>query len=374
MSLSTFTLAGCSLLALGQDPAPSAPPASIADEQALEQPAPEPIESWSDTFAEGVDHVRTQAAAEEWDAALLTCDQLLVPGPYARLRGSSEAGRVTLTDRILSPVDGALQSLGLERLLPADRALVRYQRGLILVRMGDLAAGMDDLERARSLGGPGAVRRNAVYALGTLDLMLGEILRQQIAEISGAAPMAQLPPAGGQSEQAPDPLVLARTAYSQARAHLVERLRLDWRDADTRANMELVQRRLRELDEIERQREEQSREQEENQEGEPSDQEQEGAEPQDSDQDPEQGDPSSQSESGEPEEPEESSDPEEEQREQDAEDNTGEDEAQTEPQELQLTEEELERLLRILKQYEEEGERLREALMRQRRVQVERDW
>ena len=59
MSFSIFTLACCSLLAIGQDPAPSAQLDSIADEQALEQPAPEPIESWSGTFAEGVDHVRT---------------------------------------------------------------------------------------------------------------------------------------------------------------------------------------------------------------------------------------------------------------------------------------------------------------------------
>jgi len=59
-----------------------------------------------------------------------------------------------------------------------------------------------------------------------------------------------------------------------AKEHLVERLRADWRDEDTRANLEWIQRRLAELEEIERQREEQQQEQQDqeqdpNQEGEP---------------------------------------------------------------------------------------------------------
>ncbi|MAG62448.1 hypothetical protein CMO84_02890 [Candidatus Woesearchaeota archaeon] len=376
MRLSLFTLALSSAIALGQDPVPQLPSDLPVGEQAVtEEPAPEdPIAPWQGTLAEGVDQVRAQADAEEWDAALLTCDRLLVPGSYERLRGSSDGGRATLADRVLAPLDGALQSLGVERLSAADRALVRYQRGLILVNKGDLAGAMEDLGLARSLGGAGSVRRDAVYALGTLDLMVGEVLRQQIPEISGAPPTPPPPTADGQAEEAPDPLVVARTAYSQARTHLIERLRLDWRDEDSRANMELIQRRLRELDEIERQREEQSQEPEDNQEGEPSDEEQEGGESQDSDQESEPEDPNEDpnedpSEESESEEPEESGDP----QEQDSEDGE-ESEAQAEPEELQLTQEELERLLRILRDHEEEGERLREALLRQRRVQVEKDW
>jgi len=381
MRLFPLTLALSSAVALGQNSVPPGPSESpMGDQTATQVPAPEAISPWQGTFSEGVDRVLVQGSAEEWDAALLTCDQLLAPGTYERLRGRADGGRATLADRVLAPLDGALQDLGVRRLSSADRALVRYQRGLILVNKGDLAGGMEDLGLARSLGGAGAVRRDAVYALGTLDLMVGEIVRQQIPEISGAPPTPPgppgppVPPAGGQTEEAPDPLVVARTAYSQARTNLVERLRLDWRDADTRANMELVQRRLRELDEIERQREEQSQEQEEDQDGEPSDEEQEGGESQESDQESEPDessqDPNEESETEEPEEPEEPSESEE----QDSEDGAEESEAQGEPEELQLTQEELERLLRILRDHENEGERLREALLRQRRVQVEKDW
>jgi hypothetical protein len=377
MRFSLFTLALSGAVALGQDPVVPAPPsdAPMGEQAVTQESAPDPIAPWQGTFSEGVDQVRAQAGAEEWDAALLTCDQLLAPGAYERLRGVSGGGRTTLTDRVLAPLDGALQSLGVERLSPADRALVRYQRGLIRVNKGDLAGAMEDLGLARSLGGAGAVRRDAVYALGTLNLMVGDVLRQQIPEISGAQPTPPSPPAGAQGEEAPDPLVVARTAYSQARANLIERIRLDWRDGDSRANMELVQRRLRELDEIERQREEQSQEQEDNQEGEPSDEEQEGGEPQDSDQESESSDPNKDpNEESETEEPEEPGEPQEQDSQEDGDESAEENEAKAEPEELQLTQEELERLLRILRDHEEEGERLREALLRQRRVQVERDW
>jgi hypothetical protein len=373
MRLSLFSLAFFSALAIGQDPEPQALADSPEGElAATEQPATTP---WQGTFSEGVDRIRAQAGAEEWDAALSTCDQLLAPDTYERLRGSSDGGPTTLVDRVLSPLDGALQSLGVERLSPADRALVHYQRGLILVNKGDLAGALEDLGLARSSGGAGAVRRDAVYALGTLNLMVGEVLRQQIPEISGAPPTPPSPPAGGQGEEAPDPIVVARTAYSQARAHLIERLRLDWRDGDSRANMELVQRRLRELDAIERQREEQSQEQEDNQEGEPSDEEQEGGESQDSDQESESGDPNKDpNEESETEEPEEPGEPDEQDSEENGEDGAEESEANAEPEELQLTQEELERLLGILRDHEEEGARLREALLRQRREKVEKDW
>ena len=74
------------------------------------------------------------------------------------------------------------------------------------------------------------------------------------------------------------------------------------------------------------------------------------------------------------EEPEEPGEPQEQDSQDDGDESAEENEAKAEPEELQLTQEELERLLRILRDHEEEGERLREALLRQRRVQVERDW
>jgi len=373
----TITSTLFAVIALAQDPVAPVSPQDQATSQAQPDQASEPelAEPWEGTFAAGVEQILAHAGSEEWDEALILCDRLLVPDTYASWREGLDGGAGSLTQRVLSPVDGAMQSLGLERLTDEDRALVRYQRGLILVYKGDTAAGMDDLEQARSLAGEGHVRRAAVYAMGTLDLMLGEVLRQQIPEITGAAPAPPLPPATGQSEQAPDPLLLAREAYTQARTHFVERLRLDWRHADTRANVELVQRRLRELDEIEQQRQEQQPPDESQED--PPEQESGEGEPQGSEQEDPQQDPSAEQESEESDQPEDSqepTDPEENEADPKNEEDAQGDESESEPQELQLTEEELERLLRILKNHEEQGDRLREALLRRRRVQVERDW
>src|SRR5690606_24191728 len=125
-------------------------------------------------------------------------------------------------------------------------------------------------ESARLLAGPGALRLDATYDLGSLFLAAGEEQRAKLPEISGQPAQPPPPPPvaapGGAAPQAPpDPLQLARAAYLAARERLVERLRMDWRDPDTQANVELVQRRLRELDEIERQREQEKKEQEQQQ-------------------------------------------------------------------------------------------------------------
>jgi Ca-activated chloride channel family protein len=144
------------------------------------------------------------------------------------------------------------------------------------------AAAREAFSAARALAGPGELRADATYDLGVLELLHAERVRATIPEVSGqpaqppmGLPGAGAPPGGGvPPPQPPDPLAQARELYGAARTWLVERLRLDWRDEDTRANLELVQRRLRELDEIEKQREEQQQDQEQdpNQEGDPKDQ------------------------------------------------------------------------------------------------------
>jgi Ca-activated chloride channel family protein len=140
---------------------------------------------------------------------------------------------------------------------------------------------------ARALAGAGALRLDATYDLGAVELEQAERVRARIPEVSGGAPSplapalapAALPPGG----PGPDPLPEARALYLAARAWLVERLRLDWRDEDTRANLELIHRRLRELEDIEQRREQQKEQQQDQPKGQQEDQQEDQQEEQGSD-------------------------------------------------------------------------------------------
>jgi hypothetical protein len=133
--------------------------------------------------------------------------------------------------------------------------------------------GREAFSAARALAGPGELRADATYDLGVIELQHAEAVRATIPEISGqpapappAAPGGPPPPGSiVPPSEPPDPLVEARKLYGAARTWLVERLRLDWGDEDTRANLELIQRRLRQLDEIEKQREQQKQQDDEQQ-------------------------------------------------------------------------------------------------------------
>jgi len=352
-------------------------------------PAPAPVagpKPWEGTFAGGMSELARLAESEP-ESALALSDRLLAPNLYGRVRARLEGWSGGWSERALAPLDPALSWLGLETLDAPERAEVRYARGLVQAASGAVLSAAEELSLARALAGSGRTREDAVYALGTMRLELAEELRQRIPEIGGQAPAAPAPPAGPGAPTTPgaapggpqgDPLPLARAAYLEAREHFVERLRLDWRDADTRANVELVQRRLRELDEIERRREQekqdqqddsqqQQQQQQQEQQQDPQQQQDDSDEPQDSSQekpdskqaDPEQ-DPKSQDEpqEGEP------SDSEEETEQQEA----------SEPEERVLTEEEMKRLLQLLQRYQEQGEEAFEELRRVRRERVERDW
>ena len=301
----------------------------------------------------------------------------------------------------------------LKRLLEADERLSERQRAEVHFAVG-LVQSFHELERpapasqggfthaagafdsARALAGPGRLRLDATYDLASAVLHHAERWRSEIPEIAQAAgtptppppaPPAPPAPTGGPppasaDEAPPDPLAQARAAYLEARERLIERLRADWRDADTRADLELVWRRLRELDEIERQRQEQQQEGgeesdgEEGQEGEENPEEDSGSEgsessgdqdegedgePQDPEQDPE----DSPEPDGEPRAPETTEAP----RPED-----GEARGRKQPAERLLTREEVMRLFDKLEQLEKEGEALRAALGRARRIPVERDW
>lgn len=247
-----------------------------------------------------------------------------------------------------------------------ERALIPHARGVLEMKAGELALAAAALEEARAQAGPGVIRLNSTYDLGVLHLEEGERFRALIPELSGGAPGPSPIPAD--AEEAPDPLEEARKHYLKAREWFVERLVLDWRDADTRANAELVQRRLRELDEIVREREEQQdQEQQEPREGEePQESDEEGEESSEDEQEPGEESPENAEGEREPEEPEGEEPPEEEEESEEAE--------EAEAQEVHLTQEEMQRLLEALREIEEEGEEVQEALRRIGRQNVDRDW
>ena len=315
------------------------------------------------TFAQSMEEVARLAEEERLAEALELADSLLAPTAYGRLRTSLERQSHGLSEKLFGVVDRPLEWLGLERRTAADRAEVHYARGLVLTRQEAVESAEKAFELARVVGGPGSARLDAIYDLGGLQLELAESLRALVPEIASARAPAPAPapvPAPG-ADGAPDPLPLARLVYGRAKEHFVERLREDWRDSDTRANLELVMRRLAELDRIEREREQRQQDQEsQDREGE-QDPEQEPAEQESGDQDPESGE---QQEEGDPQDEQtEAPHPE-----------SQEEGAQDQDDERILTAEEMKRLLAELRRHDEEGERMRESLRGVRRVRVRRDW
>ncbi len=399
------------VLALGvQAPAPDSPapqPADVAPAgSSVAEPAP-----WDGTAVDGLAEIRRLASEERFDEAREVADRILVPHGLARLR--ARADERAWTAALVRPLDPALEALGWNGPPERTRAEVRYADGVTAALAGAAEDAVAAFEGAASLAGPGTLRLEALYDRGAVLLAAAEALRAQIPELQD--PAAALAPApvspgapgapGGRGapdeEEPPDFLELARDAYGAAKAAFVERLRADWTDEDTRANLELIQRRLRELDEIEQQREEQEEEQQDpeqspedseqqGEEGEEGDEQQESEDQQDGSDEQESDEPSEQQE---PQEPEESDEEGEEspQEEQDEPDPTAEseeeseeeaEESETAPEEAQaseeeervLTREEVVRLLDRLREIDEEAEALRARLRQRGRVTVEKDW
>ena len=143
----------------------------------------------------------------------------------------------------------------------ALRAEFRYAQGVVRDGAGAHGPAVQAFASARALAGPGELRVAATYNQGTAELLAAEEKRLEtfkaLQDPAGAGAAAQ--------GSGADPLAVLRQAYLGARATLVERLRADFADPDTRANLELIQRRLRELDELERQKEEQEQQQQDQQ-------------------------------------------------------------------------------------------------------------
>lgn len=249
------------------------------------------------------------------------------------------------------------------------RAEFHYAIGVVRSRHQLASPAEDAFLSARALAGPGELRLDATYDAGTLRLQRGELLWSEFLQSGGQ-------PAPGRKE-AEDPLGPIRAAFLAAKELLIERLRGDWRDDDTRANLELIQRRLRMIDALEQMQQEEEQpdpnesSDEEGEQGDPNEsgdeqqgppEDQEGGE-----QPPAEGDPNrDESEDGAGEQPQPQPgelpdvDPQQVAAEQDA--------------ERHMSREDVMRLLDKLQQLEEE-QRLLEALLRERRrIPVEKDW
>lgn len=328
---------------------------------------------------------------------LLLLPQAEEATPYsARIEEVVSAHSQQDLEAALATLEGLLAEGRAEPLTEGQRAEVQYALGVVLAARNDLPPdplnpppdvleAAPPFESARALAGPTPLREDATYNLGGVFLREGERLRLTLPEVGNAGaqglPAAAPAPAALPGDEAADPLERARANYLTAKEHLLERLRADWRDADTRANLELIQRRLAELDRIQEEREQQQeQEQEQDEQGEEGEGEEGDEQESDEDSEGEQSeeDPSESDSEGDPEQQEPQGGPPEEQETQETQPPEEGGEAQTpessEPQERLLTREEVMRLLDRLGELEEQREELEAALRQSQRVPVPRDW
>ena len=158
-----------------------------------------------------------------------------------------------------------------------ERAHLRYAKGIVLDRLGEIAPALIEFQAAAALAGPGEIRTRGLYNRGTIQLLATEAKRdgfieESKAQAGGGAPVPPPPPLPGAPDEEPEnPIEVLREGYGKARDFLLEHMKLDSSHVDTRANLELIVRRMRELDFIEEQQEDQEQDQEqEEQDGEES--------------------------------------------------------------------------------------------------------
>jgi hypothetical protein len=377
---------------------PSAPP-----------PEPRHVEPWTGGLAAGLREMQRLCDEKKTDDALLIGERLLSPTRFARWREEhlAEGG---WRAKLVGWSEPVLAGFGVETVAPADRALVQYSRGVVLAQSDKKAEKRAESEAAfaRALGeGERSVQLDALYNVGVSAFGEGEEWRAKLPE--KGAPPAQAPAMqavpGGNGPNAPpppDPLAQARAAYLRARESLVQRLRTDWQDGDTRAMSELVQRRLKELDEIEKQRKKQEQDDKQKQkdqkdqkdkkdDGQAQDKDKDKQD--DKDKQPPKDQDKNQDKQGDKDQQDkqDKQDPAKDQKDQkkpdekppepkpgdkdkqDAQDDKK-DTAQAQGEERELSQEEVTRLFDKLKQLEEQARKLREQFRRSHRQAVKKDW
>ncbi|MHC4262096.1 MAG: hypothetical protein ACYSWX_06220 [Planctomycetota bacterium] len=324
------------------------------------------------------------AALAGQNRAALESAEALTDGPLADLLLEDERALVGLARGLLGPL-----------VEPELLELVEPFPALAEDAAGRLDESREALVSARSAAA-GPVRLRAVYGLGTLELFEAErALRRWVFEQSEGS-QAQAPtavpggPAAGSGApddaEPEDPMEVVRRlieGFVEARTLLVERVRIDAKAEDPRANLEWAQRRIRELERIERELEEQQ-EQEQQQQDQQQDQD-EQQEPEDSDPSQDQQEPDPQesdsqegeeeeSDSEEGEESPEEGDEEGDEQESGEEDRTAEPDSTEEQVAPELSQEEIVELLDRLAAEEARAEALREHRRLSGRRAVEKDW
>jgi len=379
---------GILLLLLQAVPPPTVPTEVVAP--AVETPAPAAVEPWDRSFADGLREIRRLTDDGKTDDAVLVAERLVASNALARRVDdwSARDGWRAQSARALGSIGDSLELLGPPA---AIRAEAYFASAVALRTAGDRAPEGEErdlrreqahlaFESARLLAGPGELRLDATYGQGSLALARAEEIRATIPEISGQPPAPPPPPAatapGAKPAEPPDPVQLARAAYLAARERFVERLRMSWRDADTQANVELIQRRLRELDAIEKKREEEKKDKEEQEKQEDEKKQDQEQKPDSKPDEKKDGDEKDEPKSEEP--PEDPKDPTPEDQ---PKDEPKPDEAPKEPPKPmdpkdapKMSKEEMLQLLERLEKIEEVQKELQEKLKRARKVSVEKDW
>lgn len=309
----------------------------------------------------------------------------------ARARAASDGGEhdaaLAILDRVLASgvAHDWRTQFGLSVPPPIDRfhAELHFAKGVIEERAQRRDLARESFSRTVALAGPGSLRLDAAFNEGTSHVLEGEEWRAKIPEVAQAngqaapppQPPAAVPIPGAPAEE--DPLAKARASYLAARTRLVERLRLDGGDDDARANVELVQRRLRELDEIEKKREEEKKKDEQQKQDQKDqkdeqDSKDEPKDPKDEPAKPDEKKPEDEKPKDEP-KPEEKK-PEEPPKDDEPKPQDAQDQKPKPPEPAEMSREQMMQLLDKLQELEEQNKRLQEQLRQTRRTKVKKDW
>lgn len=384
-----------------QTPIPSATPtpgapaaieanATPADESSTPIETPAPLETWPGTVAEAFAAIEKHAYEKQFESARLIADRLLAPNAFLRWKSEQEA-QGGWRKGFVRAAQPTIDWLALDGLDSDAHGEVWFARGVVdsLAQLRPDAE--NDFQAARAASSDRTLQNDAIYDIGVLALEEGEEIRATLPEISGKPPTAQLPvppaPGAATAQQAPpDPLQLARAAYSKAREHFVERLKSDWRDDDTRANVELCLKRLKELDLIEKKREEEKQKQEEqqkkdqDQKQDQKDKDQQKPDDQKSEKDPSKKDDKGDSKDDpkpqepQPEDPQKPDEKPADEKKDPAEANPKKDAPPVDPKDAQMSHEEMTQLLDRLKQLEDDAKKIQAQLKAARRGKVKKDW
>jgi len=279
-----------------------------------------------------------------------------------------------------------------------ERAEFHYAHAVALGAAQSFAEAALAAHAARGLAGSSELGLASAYNAGTYRLMRAEELRREIPQVREKLALPPVaPPAPGSTpsgptgaESASDPIATARAAYLAARSDLVERWRAGAAHVDTRANLELVARRLRELDQLDQQQQAQqsdpNQRQDPDQKQDPQKQDQQQNQGQDAQdqqqQDQQQPDPKQQQDPNKPQDqqdqqkdPTQPPDAQQQPPEDSGAASSGDGADPAQPQdERVLTPEEIQRLMQQLERIEDEAAQVQALLRRARRVPVKRDW